>query len=65
MISLRLRERWIRGSVARHSTRAEPPVASARVGVYRPRRLWASPLYRMLEEHFSEFSTVYDDRFAR
>ena len=43
---------------------AEPPDASGRVGVYRPRRPWASPLYRLLEDHFAEFSTVYDERFA-
>ena len=46
---------------ARH---AEPPDASGRVGVYRPRRPLASPLYRRLEDHFAEFSTVYDERFA-
>ncbi len=44
--------------------RAEPPDASGRVGVYRPRRPRASPLYRLLEDHFAEFSTVYDERFA-
>ena len=33
--------------------------------VYRPRRPRASPLYRLLDEHFAEFSTVYDERFAR
>ncbi|MCH8948479.1 MAG: transposase zinc-binding domain-containing protein [Acidobacteria bacterium] len=32
--------------------------------VYRPRRPRASPLYRLLEDHFAEFSTVYDERFA-
>ena len=35
------------------------------VGVYRPRRPRASPLYRLLEDHFREFTTVYDERFAR
>jgi hypothetical protein len=34
------------------------------VGLYRPRRPRASPLYRLLEDHFAEFSTVYDERFA-
>ncbi len=42
----------------------EPPDVSGRVGVYRPRRPRASPLYRLLEDHFAEFSTVYDERFA-
>ncbi len=45
--------------------RAEPTDASGRVGVYEPRRPRGSPLYRLLEDHFAEFSTVYDDRFAR
>ncbi len=44
--------------------RAEPPVASARVGVYRPRRPRASPLYRLLDDHIAEFTTAYDERFA-
>ncbi len=46
---------------------AAPATASARagsVGLYRPRRPRASPLYRLLEHHFAEFSTVYDERFA-
>jgi hypothetical protein len=34
------------------------------VGLYRPRRPRASPLYRLLEGHFQAFSTVYDERFA-
>ena len=34
------------------------------MGVYRPRRPWASPLYRLIEDHFTEYSTVYDERFA-
>ena len=34
------------------------------VGVYRPRRPRASPLYRLLDEHFQSFATVYDERFA-
>ena len=46
---------------------AAPATATVRagsVGLYRPRRPRASPLYRLLEEHFAEFSTVYDERFA-
>ena len=34
------------------------------VGVYRPRRPRASALYRLIEDHFEEFATVYDERFA-
>jgi hypothetical protein len=44
---------------------AEPPQPSADgVGVYRPRRPRASPLYRVLESHFRELSLVWDERFA-
>ena len=39
-------------------------VRAGSVGLYRPRRPRASPLYRLLEDHFAEFSTVYDERFA-
>ena len=38
------------------------------VGVYRPGGPRASPLYRLLEDHFAEFSTVYgilEHGFAR
>jgi len=34
-------------------------------GVYKPRRPQSSPLYRLIEDHFEEFSTVYDERFSR
>jgi hypothetical protein len=34
-------------------------------GIYRARRPQASPLYRLIEDHFDEFCTVYDERFAR
>ena len=46
---------------------AAPDTASVRagsVGLYRPRRPRTSPLYRLLEDHFAEFTTVYDERFA-
>jgi len=29
------------------------------------RRPRASPLHRLIEQHFPEFTTVYDERFAR
>ena len=34
-------------------------------GVYRPRRPRTSPLYRLIEDHFEEFATVYDELLAR
>jgi len=40
------------------------PRRGARVGLYRPRRPQASPLYRLLADHFQTFATVYDERFA-
>lgn len=46
-----------RKTQARHTT--------APSGVYRPRRTQASPLYRLIEDHFEEFCTVYDERFSR
>ncbi|NIM52354.1 MAG: IS91 family transposase, partial [Gemmatimonadales bacterium] len=50
-------------SAAAAKSRA-PGDAPGSLGVYRPRRPRASPLYRLLEDHFAEFSTVYDERFA-
>lgn len=41
------------------------PGRAGPMGVYRPRHPQASPLYRLLEDHFPAFSTVYDERFAR
>lgn len=40
------------------------PAEAQPVGVYRPRRARASPLYRLLDEQFRAFTTVYDERFA-
>ena len=34
-------------------------------GVYKPRRLQASPLFRLVSDHLHRLQTVYDDRFAR
>jgi len=33
--------------------------------VYHPRKSKASPLWRLLDEHFPAFLTEYDDRFVR
>jgi uncharacterized membrane protein YbhN (UPF0104 family) len=48
------------GEAVAGGTRAQTPP----VGVYRPRQPRASPLYRLLDEHFRTFTTVYDERFA-
>jgi len=34
-------------------------------GVYRPRRPLASPLVRLLSDHFEHFRGRYEDEFAR
>jgi len=33
-------------------------------GVYKPRRPQASPLFRLVSDHFRAFHAVYEDRFA-
>ena len=35
----------------------------ARTGVYRPRRPQASPLYRLIEEHFERVATAWEERY--
>ena len=32
-------------------------------GVYRPRNAQASPLYRLVEDHFDELERVWDERY--
>ena len=39
--------------------------AAADLGVYKPRRPQASPLFRLVSDHVQRLQTVYDDRFAR
>ena len=34
------------------------------LGVYKPRRATASPLFRLVQDHFRALQTVYDERFA-
>ena len=34
-------------------------------GVYRPRNAQASPLYRLVEDHFDELERVWDERYER
>ena len=33
-------------------------------GVYKPRRPQASPLFRLIQDHFRALEAVYDERFA-
>lgn len=44
-----------------HSGHATPVV----LGVYKPRRPQASPLFRLVQDHLHRLQTVYDERFAR
>jgi len=37
----------------------------AALGVYKPRRPQASPLFRLAQDHLHRLQTVYDERFAR
>ena len=53
------------GAAAGTAQQAGPRRTTAPSGVYRPRRPQASPLYRLIEDNFDEFCTVYDERFAR
>lgn len=38
--------------------------AAAALGVYKPRRPQASPLFRLVQDHLHHLQTVYDERFA-
>jgi hypothetical protein len=38
--------------------------AAAALGVYKPRRPQASPLFRLVSDHVQRLQTVYDERFA-
>lgn len=40
------------------------PAACAPAGVYKPRRPQASPLFRLVSDHFRAFHAAYEDRFA-
>jgi hypothetical protein len=37
--------------------------AAAALGVYKPRRPQASPLFRLVSDHVQRLQTVYDERF--
>ncbi|MGH7612871.1 MAG: IS91 family transposase [Gemmatimonadales bacterium] len=51
-------------AVATSRTAACRPSGAGPVGVYRPRRAQASPLFRLVQDHFRTLQTVYDERFA-
>jgi hypothetical protein len=53
------------GAVAGFAHKSQPRQTTAPSGVYRPRRPQASPLYRLIDDHFDEFCTVYEERFSR
>ena len=40
-----------------------PPVDSP-AGVYKPRRARSSPLFRLVQDHFTDLHAVWEDRFA-
>jgi len=44
-----------------HAAAHAAPVA---LGVYKPRRPQASPLFRLVQDHLHRLQTVYDERFA-
>ena len=51
-------------AVATSGTAACRPSGAGPVGVYQPRRAQASPLLRLLQDHFRTLQAVYDERFA-
>ncbi len=53
--------RWEHSGTGRRRAAAAPADG---VRVHQPRRLRASPLYRLLNRHFRELSLVWDERFA-
>ncbi len=53
------------GAAPGTAQQAEPWRTATPAGVYKPRRPQASPLYRLIEDHFQEFTVVYDERFTR
>ena len=41
-----------------------PATSTAASGIYKPRRAAQSPLFRLLQDRFTEFHACYDERFA-
>jgi hypothetical protein len=52
------------GAAAGTAQQASPRPTSAPSSVYRPRQPQASPLYRLINDHFQEFCTVYREHLA-
>ena len=48
-----------------HVPHAAAHAAPVALGVYRPRRPQASPLFRLVQDQLHRLQTVYDERFAR
>ena len=53
------------GAAAGTVQQADPRHTTTPSGVYKHRRPQASPLYRLIDDHFQGFSNVYDERFSR
>ena len=53
------------GAATETALPTQPRRATEPSGVHRPRRPQATPLYRLIEDHFEEFCTIYDERFSR
>ena len=53
------------GAAAGTAQQAKPRRTATPAGIYQPRRPQSSPLYRLIDDHFQEFTTVYDERFSR
>ena len=51
-------------AVATSGRAACRPSGAEPVGVYKPRRAQASPLFRLVQDHCRTLQTVYDERFA-
>ena len=53
------------GSAFGHMAHAAASAAPEALGVYKPRRPQASPLFRLVQDHLDRLRTVCDGRFAR
>jgi hypothetical protein len=50
--------------LARSASALSVCATTAVAGVYKPRRAQASPLFRLVSDHFRAFHAAYEDRFA-
>jgi len=53
------------GAAAGFAQKSQPRQTTEPSGVYRPRRPQASPLYRLIEDYFDDFCTVYDEASSK